>query len=135
MEATLSKNDKAIQQIDSESEADSEDAWMDQDFFESSAFWRHEMSKMQGALDAKKNLEEKEKRKKVISGNSIASNYTTLKHQRILPDLHGLKPRLAEDGYPTNLNLFLYSNPTVEKFMNEYVEVTEKEIEQTITFE
>ena len=125
MEATLSKNDKAIQQIDSESEADSEDAWMDQDFFESSAFWRHEMSKMQGALDAKKNLEEKEKRKKVISGNSIASNYTTLKHQRILP----------EDGYPTNLNLFLYSNPTVEKFMNEYVEVTEREIEQTITFE
>jgi hypothetical protein len=108
---------------------------MDQDFFESSAFWRHEMNKMQGAFDAKKNLDEKEKRKKVISGNSIASNYTALKQQRILPDLHGLKPRLSEEGYPPNLNLFLYSNPTVEKFMNEYVERTERDIEQSITLE
>ena len=37
------------------------------------------MSSQQGAQNAKKNLEEKEKRKKVISGNIIATNYTAMK--------------------------------------------------------
>jgi hypothetical protein len=60
---------------------------MNADFFESSIFWRHENEKIKGAQNARKNLEEKEKRKKVIAGNSIASNYTLMKQQRILPSL------------------------------------------------
>lgn len=66
---------KARKYVESESDIDSEDEWQNQDFFESSVFWNHEQLKHQGANGAQDSQVLKEKRKKILAGNSVSNNY------------------------------------------------------------
>ena len=73
---------------------DSEDEWQNQDFFESSVFWNHEQKKQKNALIVKDNQNQKEQRKKLMAGNSIANNYHVLRSNRKFPNLKKVKPKL-----------------------------------------
>lgn len=69
------RNPKARKYVESESDVDSEDEWQNQDFFESSVFWNHEHQRQQGANGGQDSQALKEKRKKLMAGNSLANNY------------------------------------------------------------
>ena len=70
MQPVLSMNDKAQKKIEPEDDNDSEDEWMNQDFFESSVFWQHEQQMRKGTLNIKDAKEIKDKRKMMMAVNS-----------------------------------------------------------------
>ena len=55
----------------------------------------------------KDNQNQKEQRKKLMAGNSIANNYHVLRSNRKFPNLKKVKPKLNQQ-YPGNYNLFLF---------------------------
>ena len=96
----------------------------------------------------------KEKRKKLMAGNSLANNYHVQRQNRKFADLKKVKPKLSQN-YTGNQNLYLFfeseasmgchepgakgerypPNPIFENYITSYMEETQSEIQATIDFD
>jgi hypothetical protein len=107
---------------------------MNQDFFESSVFWKHEQQMRKGATGMKDAKELKDIRKMMSAVNSQQNNYLVLKQNRKNPNAGKLKPVFG--GKPAGHHTtFIFDNPVFEKHLSYYMEETQRDVSDVVSFE